>query len=179
MYQQIETYVNQPKEARQKHLDLASQCIEIGTKSGDCRALLAHHLRTTVPRGKMIHLCHGCHNGACSNVLHLYWGTASENLSDQYLHGKKRKNPHEIMRERMGEEAYREARREISRLGGLAKNKTPKQINESRQKFLSDFRAAVSTADTSRRGWMKSIKEQFGISHTHIRRLMNQLQLNT
>ena len=51
------------------------------------KGLLAHLHETTIPSGKKIHVCHACHNGACSNPNHLYWGTASENRLDEVLNG--------------------------------------------------------------------------------------------
>ncbi len=46
------------------------------------KGLLAHHLKTTIPSGKKIHVCHACHNELCSNTKHLYWGTPKENYAD-------------------------------------------------------------------------------------------------
>ena len=123
MFKEINSYIALSKEERQKHLSLDSNCIEIGTTSRDCRALLAHTLGTTVPSGSKIHLCHACHNPKCSNTFHLYWGTASENLQDQYSSGVKRRNPHEIMRSKMSEEEYREARRKIAKSANKTKKK--------------------------------------------------------
>lgn len=172
MFQDMKSYMAHSKDERTSHLDLSSSCIEIGTKSRECRALLAHHLNTVVPTGLRIHLCHACHNGKCSNVKHLYWGTASENLKDQYI-GSNRKNPHEIIKEKLGEEGYREFRREVARLGGKAKRKTVSEITESRKAFLQEFRNFVSTVDTTKRGWTKQVMSRFNISHTHVKRLMD------
>jgi hypothetical protein len=82
MFILIEEYIQQDKPDRQKHLELTEDCIEIGTNSQQCRALLAHYVKTTVPRGYKIHLCHACNNDKCSNPKHLYWGTARENNLD-------------------------------------------------------------------------------------------------
>lgn len=78
----IYDYMQQTKDERQSHLDLSLPCEERGTSSGECRGLLAVALETTIPRGRGIHCCHACHNGACSNWKHLYWGTAQENVED-------------------------------------------------------------------------------------------------
>lgn len=82
MFRLIEEYINRSKKERQIHLRLKQECIEIGTNSIQCRALLAHHLKTTVPKGMKILCCHACNNAGCSNPNHLYWGTASENIYD-------------------------------------------------------------------------------------------------
>jgi hypothetical protein len=85
----INEYINLPKEERQTHLKLDEPCIERGAGSFYFKGLLAHVLDTTVPTGKKIHLCHACHNGACGNPNHLYWGTAQENRQDQITNGGK------------------------------------------------------------------------------------------
>lgn len=79
----IYDYILKPKQLRQEHLDLDEACIERGGGSTYCKGLLAHLLETTMPSGHMIHVCHACHNGLCSNPRHLYWGTASENRQDR------------------------------------------------------------------------------------------------
>ena len=50
-----------------------------------------------------VYLCHACHNGKCSNPVHLYWGTPLDNGIDATENGLlktvcrarviKRKNP--------------------------------------------------------------------------------------
>jgi len=82
MFRNIDEYILSSKNERQLHLHLEESCIELGTNSQQCRALLAHYLNTTVPKGMKIHLCHACHNGKCSNPRHLYWGTCKENQLD-------------------------------------------------------------------------------------------------
>lgn len=82
MFQDIYEYIQRTREERQSHLRLDDSCIELGTNSQQCRALLAHKLSTTVPKGMSIHLCHACDNSGCSNPNHLYWGTAKENAED-------------------------------------------------------------------------------------------------
>ena len=80
---QIEEYIKLPQSERQEHLKLDEPCIERGGQSMYLKGLLAHLHETTIPSGKKIHVCHACHNGACSNPNHLYWGTASENALDR------------------------------------------------------------------------------------------------
>lgn len=85
----INEYITLPKADRQAHLKLDEPCIERGVGSFYFKGLLAHILDTTVPTGKKIHLCHACHNGACGNPYHLYWGTSQENRLDQVDNGGK------------------------------------------------------------------------------------------
>jgi hypothetical protein len=80
----IKDYMLLSREERTKHLDLSEPCIIRGTDSLQCRGLLAHVLDTTVPYGMFAMCCHACHNGDCCNPMHLYWGTASENVSDMH-----------------------------------------------------------------------------------------------
>lgn len=85
----IYEYITLPRQERQAHLKLNEPCIERGTGSYYFKGLLAHVLDTTVPTGKKIHLCHACHNGACGNPNHLYWGTPQENTLDRIENGGK------------------------------------------------------------------------------------------
>ncbi len=82
MFIPIDEYIKLSKEERQTHLDLSTECIEIGGNSPRFRGLLAHYLKTTIPSGIKIQLCHACHNGKCSNPKHLYWGTHKENINE-------------------------------------------------------------------------------------------------
>jgi len=87
-YQHINEHLLLSKEQRQKHLRLDEACIEIGGRSDQFRGLLSHYLQVTIPSSnKKIHLCHACNNGKCSNVKHLYWGTAKENRKDSIDNG--------------------------------------------------------------------------------------------
>ena len=83
----IEEYITQTKEVRQAHINLNESCLERGGNSENFRGLLAHVLDTNIPKGQKIHLCHACHNAACSNINHLYWGTSKENSQDRIANG--------------------------------------------------------------------------------------------
>ena len=85
----INEYIKLPKEDRLNHLRLDEPCLERGGQSMYCKGLLAHIHDTTIPSGHKIHVCHACHNGACSNPNHLYWGTAQENKMDDVRNGGK------------------------------------------------------------------------------------------
>lgn len=106
MFEDITLYIERSNEERKAHLKLDEDCLYLGIRdSSDCRALLAYHLKTTLPQGMKIVLCHACHHGLCSNPNHLYWGTAKENIGDQTENGgktfaEKKKLKH-------GDEAYR------------------------------------------------------------------------
>lgn len=87
--QNIIDYIQLPQSERQKHLQLDEPCIERGGQSMYLKGLLAHLHNTSIPSGSKIQVCHACHNGACSNPNHLYWGTAKENVHDSYKNGRK------------------------------------------------------------------------------------------
>lgn len=82
----IEEYILLPIEKRQAHLRLDEPCVERGGNprlvSCYMRGALADAFDTTMPKGIKISACHACHNGKCSNLRHLYWGTAKENRAD-------------------------------------------------------------------------------------------------
>jgi hypothetical protein len=90
----IEEYIQKPKEERQAHLKLSESCIErggsINSQSIHARGLLAHIFDTTIPTNHKIYACHACNNSKCSNLYHLYWGTASENLLDAVACGRRK-----------------------------------------------------------------------------------------
>ena len=82
-------YMTLSQTERQQHLDLSEPCVEIGGNSIQFRALLAHTVKSKIPQKREAVLCHACHNSACSNPRHLYWGTYSENLVDSFKNGRK------------------------------------------------------------------------------------------
>lgn len=75
------------KSERQAHMDLSESCIERGGNSTNHKGVLAEFLNTNIPYGTKYLLCHGCHNGKCSNPKHLYWGTPKENVEDSKENG--------------------------------------------------------------------------------------------
>lgn len=105
MFADIVAYMKQTRGERRAHLDLGQSCIEIGGRSKEFRGLLAHHLKTTLPPRAVAVLCHACHNEDCSNVAHLYWGTARDNALDIIDNGgwNPRKKPmSEVQKTRIG-----------------------------------------------------------------------------
>lgn len=102
----IDFYIVLSKEERQKHLRLEEVCLEIGGDSREFRGVLSHYLKTTIPKGMKVHLCHACNNSKCSNPNHLYWGTPKENMDDSGVR-------------ELGHEATRQKKRERDK-GGLA-----------------------------------------------------------
>ncbi len=83
----IEDYILLELSERQLHLKLDEACIKRGGMSSYCKGLMAHILNTTIPSGYKINVCHACHNSACSNPNHMYWGTSSENSLDRMRNG--------------------------------------------------------------------------------------------
>jgi hypothetical protein len=137
----IEDYIKLSLSERQAHLDLNTPCLERGGSSPNFRGLLADRVGTTIPSGKKIYLCHACHNGRCSNVSHLYWGTPGENWQDSIANGTGH-NPHQRMLIKYGPEKTKEilssARRgNQSGKGNKGKTRTQEQRNSVSRGMLA------------------------------------------
>jgi hypothetical protein len=168
MFKDINIYINESNDLRKKHLDLSEDCIEIGTISTNCRALLAHHLGTTVPMGQSINLCHAYHNSKCSNIKHLYWGTASENVKDAYDNGQLKIPPHQHLVAKYGEKGAKEICSERAKKtrfweNGCGHNK----LNNTQ---IQEFRNLVKDSEPEKFGWIARVANKLNISHTQIRR---------
>jgi hypothetical protein len=100
----IQEYILLDREERRKHLDLESECMEVGgAGSSEYKGLLAHFLKTTIPtKLRTVYLCHACNNEICSNPKHLYWGTPKDNHIDRVESGNY-KSFHQVMLEKYGE----------------------------------------------------------------------------
>lgn len=123
MFEDINTYIQRPREERTAHLELSDPCILIGgADSRHYRGLLAHSLKTTIPAGMKIVLCHACNVHACSNPKHLYWGTAKENTADQKAAGTWQ-SMYARGLAKYGEETWKEMRRAAASKGGKANRK--------------------------------------------------------
>jgi hypothetical protein len=128
----VEQYLNLTQLDRQKHLDLLSPCVERGGNSTNHRGVLAQYLDTPI-YGKPADLCHACHNGACSNPKHLYWGSRKENIQDSANNGTW-KTPWERTVEKHGyEKACELNRRGDKTLGGKGNKGKPKSEDHKRK----------------------------------------------
>jgi len=156
-------------EQRQCHLDLAEPCLEIGARSKENRALLAMHLNTTCHSLglKTGYLCHACHNGFCSNVKHLYWGTAKENSLDNHRNRPLlAKKIAETIKERYGEDFYK-------RLGEKTKRSSSYNNLTQTEVSLRIEQLENSGINLQKLGWVKQVSQLWGISHPQARRFLN------
>ena len=165
MFIKLEEYLQKPLEERQAHLDLESECIEIGGDSRVFRGLLAHHLKTTIDF-RNGYVCHKCNNPKCSNVLHLYWGTPYENHRDQIEAGTF-ESIYERSVKKYGENKYKEMLKARASDGGKkggGHNKLSEEVVASRLKDLEKYS-----------GWgsISRLSEKWNVSHTQVRKFIN------
>lgn len=170
MFEDVNAYMAKSRDERTSHLTLEESCIEIGGIHKEYRGMLAHFLRTTIPRGRWIQLCHACNNSKCSNPKHLYWGTPKENYDDSVADGKRTKSFARLTKEKLGDQEFEALQKRRSSLGG--KSKTRRRIagvEEKEQEHL----AYLGSITDRRRGWIGKASDHLGISHTQVRRLLN------
>ena len=159
-----------PQDERQAHLNLSDDCLEIGATSKENRALLAIHLNTTCHHQgrKTGYLCHACHNSNCSNVKHLYWGSAKENNVDRYENdpglGARIK---QINIERHGENHYDK----LGSLGhqGLRSGKPASTLSQEEVERRINL-ILESGVNLNKYGWVQKTTQILGVSHASVRR---------
>ena len=138
----INEYIMKPYSERVAHLDLESECREIGGNSTSFKGLLSHVLGVTIPNRNKILLCHKCHNSNCSNPNHLYYGTPKENIIDQKQNGTF-KNAWERMVDKYGyEEACKINGKGNKSAGGKANKGKPKS-DEHRKKISESLKKSL------------------------------------
>lgn len=168
MFRDLNEVILLSKIERQSHLDLKSDCIEIGGSSKEFRGLLAHFLKTTIPSTNKIFLCHACNNGKCSNPKHLYWGTPSENLKDAIDCGA-RKNLYELTIDKYKGDPDKLLARNFkisqSRLRNTAISLSKEEIENRLHK--------INNVDISKFGWVEKVSTILNFSHSQVRRFMN------
>lgn len=165
MFEDINEYILKPLEVRQKHIALDTECVELNIReSRECRALLAWQLKTTIPSGLKIVLCHACHNGKCCNPKHLYWGTSSENLADSFNNGRKTIWQYTV--EKYGED---KARKIAVKNGGSGKSPTPRYLPKE---VISERMQDLESIERSR-GYISKLAKKWQISHSSVRRFIN------
>lgn len=133
-------YIKEDYSERTKHLDLTSECREIGGNSTSFKGLLSHVLGVTIPNSSKILLCHKCHNSKCSNPKHLYYGTPKENTQDQVENGTFIPVWERLVKKYGYEEACkRNSRQATAHLGGLA-NKGKVKSEEHKRKIAETIK---------------------------------------
>lgn len=154
-----------PLDERRLHLELDTPCLERGGSSANFHGLLAETLNTTMPdRGDkpVVHLCHACGNGKCSNVLHLYWGTAKENVHDAKEHGTW-KSTHQRAMEKYGEQEYKQLLKKNASAGGKKGGGSNKFTDEE----VHHIQTVISSVPIGY-GRISKISKILGVSHTTV-----------
>lgn len=161
----IEEYMLKSRQERREHLELTQSCIEIGGHASTVfKGLLAHHLKTTIPKGMVALLCHACNNPKCSNPAHLYWGTAKDNYLDMVENGTDVFRQHAWKNHRGGKAAW--AAKLGSTYGGTNAI-TPQQLEEIR---------AVIEGIPKKWGWKQKASNLLNVSHTQVNRYLRMLK---
>jgi len=162
----INEYMKLSREHRRSHLKLDESCIEIGGDSRIFRGLLAHHLGTTIG-GKTCYACHACNNPNCSNPNHLYWGTPTDNVTDQKESGTW-KSGYQRMLDKHGAENTKRILRKNASLGG----KVGGGNNTLKNEELLLWQEALKSIDSQKYGWVSKLSAAMNCSHTHARRIV-------
>lgn len=168
MYENIENYINKSRDERRAHLNLIEDCLEIGgSGSSEYKALLAYHLKTTIPtKVRKIYLCHACNNPICCNPKHLYWGTPKDNHIDQVENG----TYVPIYERLVNKYGVDGAREKLSNQNHSGRKTTLKEYSDEEvQRFLS----IIQNSGFPTRGWLSKASAELGFSHTHVKRLLD------
>lgn len=171
MFEPIENYIEKTYDERTDHLNLEADCIEIGTNSTQCRALLAHFLKTTVPSGFRIHLCHKCHNDSCSNPEHMYWGKPKENIKDSIDNGT-HINIYEASILKYGREKYHSMLSKTLDKHRSKGSENSAKVNKLNNEKIEFYKKVIDDSEPMKRGWIKRSKDILGISHTQVKRFV-------
>lgn len=159
----IEEYVNsKTRDERTKHIDLTTPCQDAYTsrswkhiKIGDptssiegqkvkAQANLKNYLNLSGKTSNKIHTCHLCksntkHGGKCVNPEHLYFGTVKENMNDmtpEERSERSRKGGYKTGKASAARNFTKEVRERSTRLGGKAAAKSPKGMNNQKNKCV-------------------------------------------
>ena len=168
-------YLELSREERRAHLDLDSPCVEIGGNSTMCRAMLAHIHNTTIGDGRKCHVCHACHNDACTNPGHLYWGTPRDNWLDSVENGT-----HASVKSRCiakyGLEGYSEMQRRNGRhnSGRTPSNKACPEMIDTR---MADYEEDV--LNDKPWGRRTRLGEMWGVSRVQAKRFIKKYRGET
>lgn len=164
MFIKMKEYIKLSRSERRKHLNLDTDCIEIGGDSRSFRGLLAHYLKTTID--KNVYVCHACNNDKCSNVDHLYWGTPKDNHIDQVEYGSW-SSPRERTIKKYGLEEANKISKKASALGGKSGGGKNKLSKEQIQKY----KESILECEFPKRGWKSRAARKMNVSHTQIKRV--------
>jgi hypothetical protein len=174
-------YLSLPREKRRSHLDLNQPCLERGGNSTVHKGVLAQFLNTNLPnrlKEGRVCLCHACHNGNCSNPLHLYWGTDVDNTLDQQENGTL-SSPYERTLRKYGSKETRKilehnGRKAIRKFNEeTRKNSTHINHTGFSQEEVDSRLILISDIDLTQFGWVSKVSERLNITHTQARRFIN------
>jgi hypothetical protein len=172
MFEPVQNHMERSLDERKSHINLTSKCIEIGGGSYMFQAVLAHHLKTTLPGDKKVAiLCHACHNGKCSNPEHLYWGTYRENYNDAVASGAEIPFREKVIR-KYGEDGAKR----IAQKAGRASNTKGYSFKRITQENEDRYKRAILD-EPKIWGWKSRVAEKLGITPQYVGRFIRRYSL--
>lgn len=135
----INEFMKLPLEQRKSHIDLTSDCINVGSRQTvkNRKLLMELYSIDNTPKGRIL-VCHACNNPNCINLYHIYFGTDRENIVEDGIKFGSFKNIWERRKEKYTEEELIAQQRKGDKAkGGRSGKGRPKSEEQKRKTAIS------------------------------------------